>query len=254
MNNKKSYYPLVKEIVLRDLKIKYRRSILGYIWSLLNPLLMMVIMTMVFSYVFRFDIDNYPLYLICGQTLWTFLNESTLRAMFSISQNASLIKKIYVPMHIFPLSTVLSSFINLGFSLVAIFIVMVGTDSQLSVGAFYALIPLVLLLVFSCGVGMILSAVSVFFRDITHIYSVFSLAWMYMTPIFYPISIVPDDVKSYLLCNPIYYYLEFFRAALIHGSLSSPEIIADCTLFSVCSLVIGAFVFSKLKKRFILYI
>ena len=126
------YKPLVRELVLRDLKVKYRRSFLGYIWSLLNPLLMMSVMSVVFSYMFRYNIPNYPLYLICGQTLWTFFNESTNMAMYSIIQNASLIKKVYIPKYIFPISRVVSCFVTMSFSLVAILIVMVATKASFS--------------------------------------------------------------------------------------------------------------------------
>lgn len=111
------YKPLLIELLRRDLKIKYRRSFLGYIWSLLNPLLMMTVMTIVFSYMFRFNIQNYPLYLITGQTLWTFFNESTNMSMFSVLQNSALIKKVYIPKFIFPISRVLSSFVTMAFSL-----------------------------------------------------------------------------------------------------------------------------------------
>lgn len=152
------YKPLLYELVARDLKVKYRRSFLGYVWSLLNPLLMMCVMTLVFSYVFRFDIPNYPLYLITGQTLWTFFNESTNMSMYSVLQNGALIKKVYIPKFIFPVSRVLSSFVTMSFSLIAILIVMVGTQSPFYWTILLFPIPLFLLLLFSMGVGMILSA------------------------------------------------------------------------------------------------
>ena len=112
IQNFKKYKPLIYELVVRDLKVKYRRSVLGYLWSLLNPLLMMIVMTVVFSTLFKSDIDNFALYLICGQTLWNFFNESTTMAMTSVINNSSLIKKVYIPKYIFPISRVFSSFIN----------------------------------------------------------------------------------------------------------------------------------------------
>ena len=130
----KKFMPLMRELVKRDLKVRYRRSFLGYVWSLLNPLMMMAIMTLVFSYMFRFDIPNYPLYLICGQTLWNFFSESTTVSMYSIIQNGSLIRKVYIPKYIFPLSRVLSSFVTMSFSLVAILIVMLVTGVPFSFG------------------------------------------------------------------------------------------------------------------------
>ena len=119
-HNFSKYRPLIRELVTRDLKVKYRRSVLGYMWSILNPLLMMLLQTLVFSYMFRFDIPNFPLYLICGNTLFNFFNESTNMGMGSVLGNASLIKKVYVPKFIFPISRVVSSFVNLLFSLAAI--------------------------------------------------------------------------------------------------------------------------------------
>ena len=188
------YKPLLNELVVRDLKVKYRRSFLGYVWSLLNPLLMMAIMSMVFSYMFRFDIPNYPLYLICGQTLWSFFNESTNMAMMSVIGNGSLIRKVYIPKYIFPLSRVLSGFVTMSFSLVAILIVMLVTRVPLTWNLLLFPIPLALLLLFCIGVGMALSALAVYFRDILHLYSVVVMAWMYMTPIFYPISALPEKL------------------------------------------------------------
>ena len=124
------YTPLIKELVARDLKVKYRRSLLGYLWSLLNPLLMMAVMNLVFSHVLRSDVGNFPLYLICGQTLFGFFSESSSMAMTSVIWNASLIKKIYIPKYIFPISRIFSSFVTMSFSLVAILIVMIVTRSH----------------------------------------------------------------------------------------------------------------------------
>ena len=165
----RQYQPLIHELVLRDLKIKYRRSFLGYVWSLLNPLLMMTIMTLVFSYMFRFDIPNYPLYLICGQTLWTFFSESTNLGMYAIIQNSSLIRKVYIPKYIFPISRVLSSFVTMTFSLIAILIVMLFTRVPFSPAMLLTPVPLFLLLIFCMGIGMIMSAFSVYFRDTLHL-------------------------------------------------------------------------------------
>ena len=151
------YKPLLKELVGRDLKVKYRRSFLGYVWSLLNPLLMMCVMTLVFSYMFRFDIPNYPLYLITGQTLWTFFNESTNMSLYSVLQNGALIKKVYIPKFIFPISRVLSSFVTMSFSLAAILIVLIFTRAPFYWSMLLFPVPLFFLLLFAMGIGMVLS-------------------------------------------------------------------------------------------------
>lgn len=248
------YKPLLRELVVRDLKVKYRRSFLGYLWSLLNPLLMMAVMTFVFSYMFRFDIENYPLYLICGQTLWAFFNESTNMAMYSVLGNGALIKKVYIPKFIFPMSRVVSSFVTMSFSLGAILIVLLVTRAPLYWQALLFPIPLVLLLIFSMGVGMILSALSVYFRDITHLYSVITLAWMYATPVFYPTSSMPPEVVAVLKLNPMYYYLDFFRQLVLYGTIPSTVTWAICIFASLLTLAIGLIVFRKLQRNFILYL
>lgn len=249
-----TYRPLLKELVVRDLKVKYRRSVLGYLWSLLNPLLMMVVMTVVFSYFFRYQIENYPLYLISGQILWTFFNESTNMAMFSVIDNAALIKKVYIPKFIFPLSRVFSSFVTMGFSLVAILIVMIFTRATFSWTILLFPIPLFMLLIFSCGMGLILSSMSVYFRDITHLYSVVTMAWMYLTPIFYPIETLPEDVAVILQFNPMYHYLFFFRQLILYGTIPTASTWMICGGVSIGMLAIGMLVFKKLQKNFILYI
>lgn len=250
----KKYKPLVNELIIRDLKVKYRRSILGYVWSLLNPLLMMIVMTIVFSYMFRFDIPNYPLYLICGQTLWGFFNESTNMAMYSILQNGSLIKKVYIPKYIFPVSRVLSSFVTMGFSLVAIVIVMIFTHAQFHWTILLFPIPLFFLLIFCCGIGLILSSLSVYFRDITHLYSVLTMAWMYLTPIFYPIDAIPQEVASIINLNPMFHFITFFRDLVLYGTIPSISVWLICAFWSSLVFVIGLLVFKKLQKNFILYI
>lgn len=248
------YQPLVHELVVRDLKVKYRRSFLGYVWSLLNPLLMMTVMSLVFSYMFRFDIPNYPLYLICGQTLWSFFNESTNMAMYSVLQNGALIKKVYIPKYIFPISRVFSSFVTMSFSLAAILIVMVFTQAPVHWTILLFPIPLLLLLIFSCGIGMILSALSVYFRDITHLYSVLTLAWMYLTPIFYPMEGIPAEVVPVIQSNPMYHYITFFRDLVLYGTVPQADMWWSCIGMSALMLAAGVFVFRKLQRNFILYI
>lgn len=248
------YRPLLRELVLRDLKIKYRRSFLGYLWSLLNPLLMMTIMSLVFSYMFRFSIPNYPLYLICGQTLWSFFNESTNTAMTSVIYNGPLIRKVYIPKFIFPISRVLSSFVTMSFSLAAILIVMLATRVRLSRYVLLIPIPLALLLLFCMGMGMVLSALAVYFRDMLHLYSVVVMAWMYLTPIFYPISALPEGVALLIRFNPMYHYLTFFREVVLYGTLPSPHLWLGCFGFSVLSITVGLLVFRKLQRNFILYL
>ena len=249
-----NYISLTGELVKRDLRLKYRRSILGYLWSLLNPLMMMTVMVVVFSYMFRFDIENYALYLICGQTMFNFFNEATNKAMYAVIDNGMLIKKIYVPKYIFPISRVISCFVTTSFSLVAIVIVMLVTRVQFHVSILVFWIPLLYLLVFSCGVGMILSALSVKFRDVTHLYGVLTMAWMYATPIFYPIEAVPNEVAALIRLNPLYIFIHLLRELVLYGRVPGIGMWGLGALMAAAMFAVGAFVFSRLQDDFIYYI
>lgn len=248
------YRPLMSELVKRDLKVKYRRSVLGYLWSLLNPLLMMCVMTLVFSYMFRFDIPNYPIYLISGQTLWTFFNESTGMAMNSILENGSLIKKVYIPKFIFPISRILSSFVTMLFSLAAILIVMLATGASFHWTILLFWTPLIFLFIFCCGVGMVLSALAVQFRDVRHLYGVVTLAWMYATPIFYPLSQLPQFAQNLIKLNPMYHYINLFRNLVLYGEIPGPNTWFACTASALVFLLLGLVIFRKQQKNFILYL
>ena len=243
---------VVFELVRRDLKKKYRGSVLGIIWSLLNPLLMMIVLTIVFSNVFRFDTKNDPLYLITAQVLFGFLSEATSISMLSIISNFSLIKKIYVTKWLFPFSSVTFSFVNAIFSLIAVFIIVCFTGGKFYWS--YLLIPVVYiyLFVFSLGIGLILASVTVFFRDMMYLYNVFLTILMYLTPIFYPENIVPDKYKVLVSLNPLIYFLKYFRKLILEGVIPGIDLNVTCLLISIISLVIGIFVFKFKENQFVL--
>lgn len=249
-----NYGNLLEELVVRDLKIKYRRSVLGYLWSVLNPLLMMCVLTLVFSTLFRFDIPNYPVYLLSGQLLYNFFSESTSMAMGAILGSASLIKKVYVPKYIFPLSKLISSFITMLFSLVALVVVMVVTGSEFHVTLI--LFPLVLtyVFVFSLGIGLLVSTLVVFFRDIEHLYGVLLTAFMYLTPVFYPESILPEWIRAIIQYNPMKMFIDVFRDVFMYGQWPTLYEHLICLFFSFSALFIGSMYFKMKQEKFILYI
>lgn len=249
-----NYIPLMKELVKRDLKVRYRRSVLGYLWSLLNPLMMMCVMSYVFSTIFQSSIPNFPLYLICGQTLWSFFNESTTMGMHSILQNGALIKKVYIPKFIFPVSRVLSCFVTMSFNLAAILIVMLFTRATLYPTIFLFWIPLLFLFFFCCGIGLILASLATYFRDVTHLWGVVTLAWMYATPIFYDPAILPENVRATLQWNPMYHFISFFRQLIVYGNIPEWTVWQICICSSIGVMVVGLFVFWRLQRNFILYI
>ena len=251
----KKYMPLYRQLVKKDIKLKYRRSFLGYLWSILNPLLIMGIMVIVFSNMFRFNIQNYPVYLIIGQSIFNFTNEATSKAMWSIIGNASLLKKTYVPKYIFCLSTVSSSFVNMLFSLGAMLIVFIVCGVKFTWNMLF--IPFILLqvFVFALGLGLFLAEATVFFRDIQYIYSAFLTAWMYATPIFYPLETVGETIQWIIKhLNPMYAYIQHFRTIALDAVFPAFGLIGQGILVSAIMLVFGVWRFMKNQDRFILYI
>lgn len=249
------YRDLLILLVERDIKLKYRRSVLGYVWSVLNPLMIMMIMMVVFSNIFRYSIENYPVYLLTGQLCYTFLTESTNQAIGSIVGSSALLKKVAVPKYIFTLSKVSSSCVNLLFSLGALIIVMLFCRMHFYLT--FLLVPLVLLQLyaFCLGLGLLLAAGNVFFRDIPYIYSAVTTAWMYMTPIFYPLDQLSAEMQWVISTfNPMYFYIEQFRQLAIYGSLPVGSIILKGIVMAFAAMAIGGALFAKTKDSFILYI
>lgn len=251
-----SFKELLKQLIIRDIKLKYRRSYLGYLWSILNPLMMMLVLVTIFSNLFsRFDIPNYPLYLISGQIIFSLMTEATNMSVGSILGNASLIKKTYVPKYIFTMSKVGSSLVNTLFSLGALLIVMLATQATFSWTILLAPLVLIQVFIFSLGLGMFLSAAAVFFRDIQYLWGVVISMWLYLTPIFYPINIIPEEYQTiYKSINPMYWYLEQFRDIVLYTRL--PDLHSVYMGFSLAFLVLllGAIYFNKKQDEFILYI
>jgi ABC-type polysaccharide/polyol phosphate export permease len=245
---------LLYTLVVRDIKKKYRRSILGVLWSMLNPLLMMIITAMVFSTLFRFAIENYVLYLLVGQVVFTFFAESTNFAMGSILENSSLIKKVYVPKYLFPFSRVFSSCVNLLFTIPAILIMMLYTGQIPTWRIVTFIVPLLLMLLFCLGIGLILSACVVYFRDIFHLYGIVLTALSYATPVFYPEDIVPSAYRFLLDYNPLYYFVRGFREVLYTGGVPTQETLLLCSIMAFLALAAGVLVFHKAQDRFILYV
>lgn len=250
--NFKKFQPLLYELVARDVKIKYRRSALGILWTLLNPLLMMAILSVVFSNLFRFDIENYSLYLLAGQIIFNFYNEATSGAMTSILGNSSLIKKVYIPKYLFVVSRITSSGINILSSFCALIFVMIFTRSELHATIFLAIIPLVYLFVFSLGIGLILAALTVKFRDVMHLYSVFVTALMYLTPVIYSISMLPKWVRIIVNLNPLTGILTIFRNVVIYNTLPSLLSLIVSALVSLGTLIVGLYIFYKQQDSFIM--
>ncbi len=258
------YRYLLYNLVSRDFKLKYRRSVLGVLWSILNPLMMCFVYWAVFSTIFASlrggGIDNFPVYLMIGQLLFSFFNESTTSGMGSVLYAAPLLKKVYIPKYIFPLEKCCFAFVNCVFSFVALILVMIITGSPLHATVLLALYPLLTLFVFNLGVAMILAALTVFFRDIMHMWQVFTTALLYFSAIFYnPDTMMTTSVLGInmyrLIClNPLYWYITAFRNAVLWGEALTPMMVGVCGGCALVSIVLGCIVFKRKQDRFILHI
>lgn len=254
VNKMYKYQFLMQQLVERDFKTKYKRSILGVFWSVLNPLLTMAVQYAVFSQLFRYQVENYPVYLLTGTVIYSAFTDATNQGIYSIINNASLITKVYVPKNIYPISKVLSSFVNLLFSFIPLLLLawFTGLLPKWS----YLMIPygIICLIIGAIGLAYILSALMVFFRDVQFLWSLFTLMWMYATPIFYPIDILPKFMRVLMNFNPMYYFVEFFRTILIDRVTPDPLSFVVMALTSLTFLAIGNYVFKKLENKFALYI
>lgn len=248
------YTYLLWNLVRRDITTKYRRSILGLMWSILNPLLMMLIITAVFQHLFRYEVENFPIYYLTGSLIFNFVSDSTNNALMSILASSALIRKVYIPKYIFPLEKCIFAFVNMLFSFVAVLIML----AILGVGYHWTLllawIPMLYVFIFCVGFGMILAALNVFFRDVGHLYSVWVTAWMYLTPVIYPMNILPRAVQAVVKCNPLTYFIDCFRQLVMYGTLPSLSTNVICLAFALSFLFIGLVVFKRTQDRFILHI
>jgi len=248
------YHFLICQLVGRDFKTKYKRSVLGVFWSFLNPLLTMLVQYFVFSTIFKSDVPFFAAYLIIGTVMFNFFSEAAGMALSSILGNAGLIMKVYMPKYIYPLTRVLSSLVNLGISLIPLVIVCAATGVQLHKSAVLALFFLACLVVFSLGLGLLLSTSMVFFRDTQFLWGVFSMMWMYATPIFYPETIIPENMKFIHTLNPLYYFLQSARSCILDGLSPEPFMYFQCLMIALGALLIGALVFYKNQDKFVLYL
>ena len=251
------YRYLLWNLVSRDFKLKYRRSVLGVVWSVLNPLLMCLVYWAVFSSLMDMrgsGIDNFAVFLMCGQLLFNFFNEATSTGMSSVLGAAPLLKKVYIPKYIFPLEKCCFALVNFFFSLVALFIVALLTWSHISIGTvLLAIYPLVMLFIFSLGIGLILSTLYVFVRDIMHIWEVFCTLLVYGSAIFYDPRQMESWMQYVINLNPIYWYITAVRSCVMWGEGLTPNMVLIPFLCAALSLGLGIWVFKKNQDKFVLY-
>lgn len=248
------YKFLVKQLVSRDFNVKYKSSVLGVLWSFLNPLLTMLVYLFVFSTIFRSDIEYFPVYLMSGIVLFNYFSESTSLGLTSITTNSALITKVYMPKVIYPLSKVLSSGVNLCISFIPLLIVMVITGVPFHKSMLLLPVVVLFLLMFCLGMSLILSTMNVFFRDTQFLWGVLLTMLNFLTPVFYPESIIPAQFQTLYHLNPMYQILFFMRSIIIGGVSPTPVTYLYCLAACGVPLVLGMWIFRKNQDKFVLYL
>ena len=248
------YKELLRNLVSRDIKKRYKRSALGFLWVMLDPLFMLLIFYVVFGHVFGKSVGRYTPYAMSGITLWKLFSQSTSTSVTAFIVNRQLINKLYLPRSIFPVSVMLSALTHFAFSLIPLFLIMIFSHTDF--GFALLLLPVVvgLLTAFALGLALVISTLAVFFFDIVYIYNVLLLAWMYLSAIFYPVSIIPENIRFLLTLNPVYHYISLFRACLYDHAMPITGHLVYGAAFALLSLAVGWTVYSKNKDRIVFYL
>lgn len=250
----KNYQFLFEELVKRDFKKKYKGTFLGVAWSILAPLLSLFVMKMVFTHMFGRNINHFTTYLFCGNLVFSFFNESTSQGMHALIGNAAIFTKVNIPKYLFLLSKNVQTLINFGITLVVFFVFCVFDHITFTSKFFLLLYPITLLLVFNIGMGMILSALYVFFRDIQYLWTVFIQLLMYLSAIFYSIDAFPLAARNAFLLNPIYLFIRYFRKIVIDGTIPSVGFHCLMALDALLVLGIGMYIYKKYNHEFLYYV
>jgi len=261
--NFKRYSFLMKQLISRDFKVKYKRSVLGVLWSILQPILMMTVMAVVFSQMFKFKVEgiNYLVYLMTGIIMFNYFSEASNCAMTSVVGNFTLINKVYIPKYIFPLSKCL--FVGINFLLTLIpWLILIGLtyfglgDYTCHFNVWFMILPYIFLcmFMFTVGIGLLLSCVSVFLRDMFYIYGIILTIWNYLTPVFYSIEILPENLQGLFKLNPLYVFITGVRSIVLTGARPSITQMAVMFAYGLGMLLIGIYVFKKKQDKFIYYV
>jgi len=250
----KRYQFLFEELVKRDFKKKYKRTVLGMAWSILSPLLTLLVMRLVFTQFFGRNMDHYTTYLFCGNLVFSFFNESTSQGMTSLSENAAVFTKINVPKYLFLFSKNVQTLINFGLTLIVLLLFCILDQITFTWKFILLLYPVVMLMLFNIGVGLILSALFVFFKDIQYLWSVFTMLLMYMSAIFYPIDQYSSLVQNLFLLNPVYLFIRYFRKIIIDSAIPTVWFHLLMLADVAAVLAIGCLIYKKQNTKFLYYV
>ncbi len=246
----KAYRGLVVQFVARAIKTRYKRSMLGVMWTMLNPLLTMIVLTVVFSQLFRIQIENFPIYVLSGQLVWIFFSTTTSGAMGEMLWSGELIKRIYVPKSVFAVAAIGTGLVNFILSLLPLLLIALVLGNPLRLAILSWVVVIILLSFFSLGLGLLLSTATVYFADMLPVYNVLLTIWLYATPIIYPLEIVPQQWHWLFRINPIYYFVEAFREPLLSGSIPGWDIWLPATAFALGTFLIGGLVFTSKSSEY----
>jgi ABC-type polysaccharide/polyol phosphate export permease len=248
------YRDLLRMLVSNSIKTRYKRSALGVIWTFLNPLLSTLVLTIAFSQLLRFKVENYAIFLLTGLMVWNFFAQTTTHAMNTLVWGSSLIKRIYLPRTIFAISVLGNGLVNFGLSLIPLALIMLVMGHAFSWTLLLLPPALLLLGMFTLGITLVISTLAVFFADVIDMYSILLTAWLYLTPIIYPIEIVPEKFAIFIRLNPMYYFVGLFRSLIFTGDLPSPEFWWISAAFGVGTLLLGWWIFTKKSDEFAYHI
>jgi len=248
------YKDLLINLVLRDLTVRYKRSVLGFAWTMVHPLINTVVFTVVFSTIFRFGIKDFVIYFLSGYQLWLLFSQTTTLSSRCIITNSQLLKKVYLPKTIFVFSILLSELVNFALSMLPLLVLVMIIGNGLSLALLFLPIPLIIMSIFTLGISFILAAATVFFNDIMDIYQLLLMPWMYLTPIVYPLDIVPAKFLPILKLNPMYYIIDCFRTPIYLGHLPDLMNVVLAGLSALAIFIVGIVLFSKWADDFIYYI
>jgi ABC-2 type transport system permease protein len=248
------YRDLVLALVARELKVRYRRSTIGFLWTMLQPLLMMLVFQVVFSHLFRFPIPDYSVYALAGILFWNFFSQSIVSSMNSLRGNAQLLQKLPVPKAVFPVATVISGVVNLLFALVPMTAILLVTQHRLHPSLLFLPVSILLATLFTLGAGLLLSPLAVFFSDTVELIGVLLTLLMYLTPLFYPMAALPDRVRWIVRFNPVRSILEVFRDPIYYGKVPPLSHLSVCLAIALVALVLGGWAFRKSSDRIPFYV
>lgn len=247
----KQYLFVMRELTGRELKRKYARSYLGVIWSVLNPLLTMVVMSLIFSKMFKRNIDNFPVYYLTGQILWTMFTGATNAAMTALVDNKLMMTRTKLPRQIFPLSRIFTSLVNFGYSMIAYVIIVAFFRIVPTPATLFFVVDVLLLLLFSIGLGYILSILYTFLADIKYLYGILLTVWMYLSALFFPVDNLSAGIKQVILANPIYGFIRTARSVVMEGVMPPVSVIIQITVWGLGMFGLGKLIF-KLNQNKIL--